>query len=212
MNDTLFEAVVTLKYGTVSAVDEATGKVRVRLPDNDNMRTKWLPVLTRKSKDDKDYWMPDLWEQVAVLLDARGEDGIVLGSVFSDEDGVPVISREKWRKQFKDGASFEYDRVEHRLTVTGGIQHVVIEVGADVFVKAGTKVTVDAPDSEFTGNVTVNGQLTYKGGMTGSGGSGAAASIQGSVKVSGGDITADDISMKSHGHECPHGGQTGSAL
>mgnify|MGYP000085828362 CR=1 FL=1 len=212
MNETLSEAVVTLKYGTVSAVDEATGKVRVRLPDNDNMRTKWLQVLTRKSKDDKDYWMPDLGEQVATLLDARGEDGIVLGAVFSDADGVPVISRDKWHKQFKDGASFEYDRSEHRLTVTGGIQHVVVEVVADVMVKAGTKVTVDAPDAEFTGNVTVNGKLTYKGGMTGSCGTGVAASIQGGVKVSGGDVTADGISVKGHGHECPHGGQTGPAL
>ncbi|MDR1311096.1 MAG: phage baseplate assembly protein V [Burkholderiaceae bacterium] len=202
MSETFDESAPTLKFGTVSAVDEATAQVRVRLPDVDNMRTDWLPVLTRKTKQDKDYWLPDIGEHIAVLLDANGEDGLVLGAVFSDADSVPIVSRDKWHKSFADGASLEYDRAAHKLTVTGGIQHVVVEVGADVLVKSGTKVTVDTPDTEFTGNVTVNGKLTYKGGMSGSGGSTAAA-IEGNVQVSG-NVTASGTIMDGSGNSNHH--------
>jgi len=117
MNETFTEAGSTLKFGTVAAVDEKTMTVRVRLPELDNLRTAWLPVLTRKSKRDKDYWLPDLGEHVAVLLDARGEDGVVLGAIFSEADEVPVASRDKWQRRFADGALVEYDRAAHHYLV-----------------------------------------------------------------------------------------------
>ena len=44
MSDTFNESAPTLKFGTVSAVDAETCRVRVRLPDLDNLRTAWLPV------------------------------------------------------------------------------------------------------------------------------------------------------------------------
>ncbi len=115
--ETFNEAAPTFKFGTVSAVDEKTQRVRVRLPDLDNLRTNWLPVLTRKSLRDKDYWLPDVGEQVAVLLDGRGEDGIVLGAIFSSADPVPVASRDKRHVRFDDGTTVEYDRAAHKLKI-----------------------------------------------------------------------------------------------
>lgn len=190
MNETFTEAGSTLKFGTVAAVDEKAMRVRVRLPELDNLRTAWLPVLTRKSKRDKDYWLPDLGEHVAVLLDARGEDGVVLGAIFSEADAVPVASRDKWHRRFADNTELEYDRASHMLTIKGGIQKVIVEVGAEILLKAGTKVTIDTPDTEATGNLLVKGKLTYQGGMTGSGGEGAAATISGGVQVAG-DVQVD---------------------
>lgn len=170
MNETFAEAASAMKFGTVSAVDEKTMRVRVRLPELDNLRTAWLPVLARKSKRDKDYWMPDLGEHVAVLLDARGEDGVVLGAIFSEADAVPVASRDKWHRRFADGAVLEYDRASHVLTIKGGIQKVIVEVGAEILLKAGTKVTVDAPYSEINGNVQVNGNINASGSVMDGGG------------------------------------------
>lgn len=46
-------------------------------------------------------------------------------------------------------------------------------------------VTVDAPLSTFTGNVTVMKKLTWHGGMMGSGGVGSSAVITGNVNVQG---------------------------
>lgn len=203
MNETLNEAVATLKFGTVSAVDEKTMRVRVRLPELDNLRTAWLPVLARKTKRDKDYWLPDLGEHVAVLLDARGEDGVVLGAIFSDADAVPVTSRDKWHRRFADDTELEYDRSSHVLTVKGGIQKVIVEVGAEILLKAGAKVTVDAPDTEVTGNLLVKKRLTYQGGMAGSGGNGAAAVIDGNAQVNG-NLSASGTVMDGGGNSNHH--------
>ncbi|WP_353326188.1 hypothetical protein [Chitiniphilus shinanonensis] len=58
----------------------------------------------------------------------------------------------------------------------------------------------------------MRGRLTYQGGMAGSGGAGAAATIQGNVRVEGGDISADDIGLKPHTHYVAGAGaQTGPA-
>lgn len=203
MNETFAEAASTLKFGTVAAIDEKTMRVRVRLPEMDNLRTAWLPVLTRKTLSDKDYWLPDLGEHVAVLLDARGEDGVVLGAIFSEADVVPVASRDKWQRRFADGAVLEYDRAGHVLTVTGGIQKVVVEVGAEILLKAGAKVTLDTPDTEVTGNLRVLGKLTYQGGLSGSGGSGAAATITGNVQIEG-NLNASGTVMDAGGNSNHH--------
>ncbi|WP_159195555.1 phage baseplate assembly protein V, partial [Escherichia coli] len=80
------------------------------------------------SQDNKDYWLPDMGEQVEVLLDNNGEDGVVLGAVYSTVDTAPVASRDKRYVQFSDGAAFEYDRSTHQLTINGGIEKIVIEV------------------------------------------------------------------------------------
>lgn len=68
--------------------------------------------------------------------------------------------------------------------------------------------TVNAPESQFTGNVTIQGRLSVaqlisgSGGMTVSGGSGA--SVTGSVSVTG-DVTAGGISLQGHTHTGVHG-------
>lgn len=77
---------VTRQVGTVSAVDANRVQARVRLPECDNMRTNWLNVLQRNTQNNKDYWLPDVGEQVEVLLDANGEDGVILGAVYSGVD------------------------------------------------------------------------------------------------------------------------------
>jgi phage baseplate assembly protein V len=99
MNKTLLEAVATFRTGLVVAVDERRVRVKVRVPDLDNLETGWLMVLAGKAQDDKEYWLPDEGEQVAVLLDMRGEDGLVLGAVYSEVDAPPVVSRDKWHRR-----------------------------------------------------------------------------------------------------------------
>jgi phage baseplate assembly protein V len=199
MSTTFREAAPTLKFGLVDAVDEQRMRVRVRLPDLDNLVTAWLPVLTRKSLRDKDYWLPDIEEHVAVLLDANGDDGVVLGALFSQADPPPVTSRDKWHKRFSDGAEFEYDRSSHTLAVRGGVRQVIVEAGDSILLKAGTKVTIDTPNAECSGELLVRGKFTYNAGMTGSGG----AEIDGKVQVSG-NINASGAIMDSAGNSNHH--------
>ncbi|MBC0111408.1 phage baseplate assembly protein V [Escherichia coli] len=119
---------VTRQTGIISDIDETSVRVRVTLPECDNLKSNWLAVLQRNSQDNKDYWLPDMGEQVEVLLDDNGEDGVVLGAVYSTVDTAPVASRDKRYVQFSDGAAFEYDRSTHQLTINGGIEKIVIEV------------------------------------------------------------------------------------
>lgn len=201
MNETFSESGVTLKFGTVSA--SRPGFARVRLPDADNMRTMWLPIAYPKTQDDECYWTYDLGEQVAVLLDAQGEDGVVLGAIYSDVDTPPITDPNKFGIRFKDGAELEYDRATHTLTVRGGVQKVIVEADETILLKAGTKVTIDVPEAECTGNLLVKGKLTYQGGMAGSGGAGAAAVIAGNVQVDG-NVDASGSIMDGGGNSNHH--------
>lgn len=203
MNETQKESLVSLKFGTVSAVDAATNRVRVRLPDYDNLRTAWLPVLQRKTLRDKHICLPDIGEHVPVLLDARGEDGLVLGAIFSAADAVPVASADKTHVTFADGGQIEYDRAQSQLTVSGGVQRVIIEVGAEIVLRAGASITIDAPDTLITGNLTVAGKLIYQGGLDGSGGSGASMEIRGNVRVVG-NVDATGTVMDGGGNSNHH--------
>jgi phage baseplate assembly protein V len=198
-NETRQEAGATLKFGTVSAIDVASGRARVRLDDCDNLRTAFLPVLQAKTAKDKHYHMPDVGEHVAVMLDGRGEDGVILGSFFSTADAAPAASVDKHLVRFADGAEVEYDRSSSAMRVVG-VKTLLIDAATTVTVKAGTKVTIDCPETEATGNMLVRGLLTYQGGMSGSGGAGGyAALIDGAMKATG-DVVAGSISAQNHRH------------
>ena len=105
----------TFRIGIVQAQDPAHAKVRVVFPDYDAMISWWLPVVFAKTQDDKVYWIPDIGEQVVCLMDLRDEAGAVLGAIYSSADAPPVNSADKFHLAFKDGASFDYDRVAHLL-------------------------------------------------------------------------------------------------
>lgn len=75
-----------------------------------------------------------------------------------------------------------------------------VTAGGSATVKA-PSVTVDTPSATCTGALLVKGKITGQGGLAISGGGGgAAATIAGTMTVSGGDVTADGISLKSHVH------------
>lgn len=114
----------------VEAVDPATARVRVRFPDADGMVSWWLEVLQQRTLGDRSYWMPDVGEAVAVLMDEQDEAGVVLGAIYSSADPPPVASADKRHTVHKDGAVFEYDRATHTWTVAvpaGG--RIAISVG-----------------------------------------------------------------------------------
>ena len=87
-------------------------------------------------------------------------------------------------------------------TVSGS---VTATVSGEVKLKA-AKVTIDAP-VEITKTLTVAQLISGSGGMTVSGGSGAA--VDGSLTTTG-DVVAGGISLQGHTHTCPDG-KTGPA-
>ncbi|MEI8390095.1 MAG: phage baseplate assembly protein V [bacterium] len=99
-----------LKFGIVTNLDESKAQARVQFNDSDSMVSYWLFVLQAKTYKDKFYALPDIGEQVACLMDENIEEGVIIGSVYSALDEVPVISKDKVKIKFEDGAEFEYDR------------------------------------------------------------------------------------------------------
>nr|DAK22923.1 MAG TPA: baseplate assembly protein V [Caudoviricetes sp.] len=181
----------TLQFGTVSAVDAAKHAVRVNIPALDNLQTDWLPVLTQAAGGNRFYCLPDPGALAVCLLDAQGESGVVLGTVYNDSDPTPADSPDLHVLQYANGTRIEHDRR------TG-----------NVLVKTAGKVTIDAPETETTGNLAVQGMLTYAKGLKAANSeSNTAAEIQGEVNIKG-DLVVNGIRYLTHTHGGDSGGTT----
>lgn len=133
-----------IRVGTVSSINAAAGTVRVAFAAQDDMVTYELPVITRGSKNNKDYWLPDVDEQVLCLFlpntSGRGVcDGFVLGTFYSSVDAPVENSGDVHAVKYGDGTIIKHDRSTGKLT---------INATGDIDIIAG-------------GNVTINGQTIY---------------------------------------------------
>ena len=99
-----------------------------------------------------------------VLLDANGEDGVILGAVYSDVDKPPFSDKNVRGTKYADGAEFSYNRATHTLTVKGGIERVVIEVAVGISLK-GKTIDLTADTTTVNGNLEINGNAHSTGSM-----------------------------------------------
>lgn len=109
------ESSATLRFGEVTEIDGSNCLVKVWFDDLE-MESHWLPVLQHATFGDKTYVMPRKGCQVAALLDPFGEDGVVLGGIYSEADPPPVTDPAKFHKTFDDGTVIEYDTATHKLS------------------------------------------------------------------------------------------------
>ena len=79
-------------------------------------------------------------------------------------------------------------------------------------IHASKSVTIDAPDTFFTGNIKVQGLITGQGGFTVTGGGGVVANcniqLNGTLTATE-DVVASGISLNGHTHTAPHGETSG---
>ncbi len=108
---------VSFKTGIVKRIDPDRCHAIVEFVDIDNLNTAWLPILVMQSLRNKDYWMPDVGEHVICLMDAAFEDGVIIGSVYSNPDATPVQNKDKRHVRFEDGTWIDYDRENHTLHI-----------------------------------------------------------------------------------------------
>lgn len=128
-----------IRVGTVSSVNAAAGTVRVAFAAQDDMVTYELPVITRGSKNNKDYWLPDVDEQVLCLFlpntSGRGVcDGFVLGTFYSSVDAPAENSGYVHAVKYGDGTIIKHDRSTGKLT---------INATGDIDIIAGGKITIN---------------------------------------------------------------------
>ncbi len=203
-----------IRTGVVEALDASAARVRVRSGD---LLTDWLPWLTQRAGTDRTWWAPEPGEQVLVLAQSGDlAQGFVLPALYRAAHPPPADQATIHRTEYADGAVFEYDKAASRLTIRSPGEVVVraartltADFDGVVTVRSGTHITIDAPTVAVTGDLTVEGCLTYLSGLSGStGGSGAAATINGSIDVIDGDVTAGGTSLRNHVHTGDSGGTT----
>ena len=195
-----------IRIGTVAAVDHAAHRVRVQ---SGALLTDWLKWRTARAGATRTWCPPTVGEQV-MILSPSGElaNGIVLPSIFSDAHDAPSDAPDLHLVEFPDGARIAYDHAAGALTVTG-IKTAVVQ--------AAESITVDTPLTHITGAVqidgplTVDGLVTYRNGMSGTGGAnGNAITITGDVSHSDGSLSSNGIVLHTHTHTDPQGGSTGA--
>lgn len=100
-------------------------------------------------------------------------------------------------------------RADNNINISAG-NSINSDAGNEINSSAGSSINDTTSEITTTANSTTNtvpvttftGQTIIQGGMAVSGGSGgASATVQGSLQLTGGDITADSISLKGHRHQ-----------
>jgi len=199
-----------IRVGTVEDADYTGAKVLVRC---DDISTDWLPWMTRRAGADRDWWAPEIGEQVIVIAPSGLMGGaFVLPALYADAHPEPAASPDIHTIRYGNGDTVTHNRADGSWFVQCAGPVTVIAGGA-VTVKA-PSVTLDTPQTTCTGKLTVHGLLTWLAGMAGKKGksSASAAEIEGDVRVLSGDVKADNISLKQHTHtEQGDGAETSAA-
>ena len=170
------------------------------------METAFLPVLQRRTHRDKALDLPDVGEQVALLLDLRGEDGVILGAIWSEVDPVPQTDgADVDVRRYADGTVLRYDRTAHRLTADVQGEIVAACTGkADVTAEGPARVESKAALTLAAPTITMRGALSmrsYEGdGPTTAEIDGPLTVKRGDVTVPDNDVKAGDVSLKEHRH------------
>jgi phage baseplate assembly protein V len=160
--------------GIVKQLDPAKARVKVLLPDQDLLLTDWLPVVVPFAAGAKAYWLPRLNSQVVVLLDEHGEDGVVVGAIYSQADPAPISAAKTLYIETDDGTKVSIDPVA---------QLVAVDTPGSIQAKAGVAATVEAPTITLKGAVTVDGTLAVT----------QAATMQADLDVTGKTTAAQPV-------------------
>ncbi len=150
-----------MRIGIVSEQRTADGRVRVDFNDCDDQRSYWLMALQSRTHTDKHFWQPEVGEHVACMLDAQGEDGVILGAVYSQRDVPPTTDPDQMTLHFSDGGLIEYNRksglmrlhAAHRMVISASD---TIEITAScVLIKGSPACRIGDVDNR--GDVMVTG-------------------------------------------------------
>lgn len=129
-----------VRVGTVTSINATDCSARVQFKDRNGVVSYDLRVLVKNTLNQKDYWMPEVYEQVLCLFLPNGiEQGYILGSFFSRVT-TPLADSEKIRKvTFDDGTAIEYDRDTNKLQID------ISESAGQVVINCAGSVTVNGP-------------------------------------------------------------------
>lgn len=149
----------TNKRGVVVERDPKKQRVKVRFQDEDETDTAWVDILSMGSSTNKSFNMPDEGDEVWCAMDAKGEDGCVMGSKFNDKD-TPANDTNDDMSVSGPWGSVHVNKASGAVTVnTSGMVKIVassIELESGTLTHNGT----DISDKHKHTDVTPGGALS----------------------------------------------------
>lgn len=141
----------TIIVGTINDVDYDEALVRVESGD---FISGWLPWLTTRAYNDKEYWAPEIAEQVIMFSpDGEPEQGVVLPALYQQTYDKLANNADIHIREYKDKSTFSFDRQSSKLTIAlagGGTTEFIsdggIKIKGDITVEGNVKATGDITD------------------------------------------------------------------
>lgn len=103
--------------GNISAIDEKSARVKIDIPEFDNITSGWFFIPQLCTVKDKSYNTIAINTLVAACCTDDLQDGCILGALYNDEDICVLGDENKKYIFFEDGAKFCYDKQTHEFTV-----------------------------------------------------------------------------------------------
>ena len=156
--------------GVNQGAGESLGKVKVRLPEYDNLVTDWLPVLQGATLGAKCHIVPRAGTQVIVLPGQGLEDALVIGSIFSQPNPSPFGGRGKEEAMIgmvaDDGTEISYDPGKSILCIKSpkeiNITATKFNLVGDMDIKGDIR---HSGDSDQTGKARLTGDMKHVGDL-----------------------------------------------
>ncbi|MBN1469435.1 MAG: phage baseplate assembly protein V [Fusobacteriaceae bacterium] len=138
-----------IREGKVSDINYEKGTVKVVFPGIDDFQSPDLQVTHKRTFGDKHWDMPDLDEEVLVILpdSSEGETGYVLCSYYN-KNSTPPANDNRFKYIFKDGTFIEYNKKDKKFT---------IDCQGDIIVNSIKNVEVKCKNAKVTAEELIEG-------------------------------------------------------
>jgi phage baseplate assembly protein V len=107
----------SFKDGKVVEVDGKTARVRVEYPDEDGQISHWQAVPQQGVGSANHYRLPKVGDIVSTQLDENGENGVVTGSRYSEDNPPPFDDPNIEGVKYDDGGEDSYDTSSGKRTI-----------------------------------------------------------------------------------------------
>ncbi|RZG78351.1 phage baseplate assembly protein V [Acinetobacter sp. WCHAc060033] len=196
-----------IKIGRIQSVDLGAGTATVDFDGEVVADLEWSKSRAGNDRTWNGGYSKD--EQVLVLSPSGDLSQGVIAFSISQNTFPNAGTTENPTKIYEDGTVIEYDKSSHTLVVDASASsgHVLIKCDTAT-IKADSSITLDAPKTICSGNLTVAKSLSMGAG-------GGSVTLKGNVELSGGTLTHNGKNIgDNHKHSGVQtgGGNTGGVV
>lgn len=180
----------------ITQVNEKDYTAKVKLVDMQYVETDFLPIITPVAIGNKNYNLPKVDSLVIALIQHKGSEGVILGSLYNDIDQPPSGQKHIFKQEFDDGSAIEYNNNTGVLSIDAK-QNIKIKTQNTIELSSQTNIKIK-DNIELTGNVKITGTLDVMNKIS------TLSTIDAvGVISSSADVKAGITTLKTHIHSVP---------